>query len=135
MRSGAPGDGAFIISITMIKGKIKICGKDVNVAFCAAASIAFYNYTNGVSVPQYLREVHEGRDDPAKDVYLIMAAVFAYYSGNDEELPVVDRDLSYNMTFQETTEALKTVLSLCNEYYTMPPGEASEEEKGADAKN
>lgn len=119
----------------MIKGKIKVCGKVVNVAFCAAASIAFYNYTNGVSVTKYLKELHDGNDDPSKALYLIMAAVFAYYNDSDEELPIIDRDLTYNMSFQETTEALKTVLELCNEYYTMPPGEPVDEKEAADAKN
>lgn len=110
----------------MIKGKINVCGKDVKVGFCAAASIAFYNYTDGVSVTQYLRELHEGRDDPSKALYLIMAAIFAYYNDSEEELPVIDRELTYDMTFQETTEALKTVLELCNEYYTLPPGKADD---------
>lgn len=119
----------------MITGKIKVCGKTVKVAFCAAASIAFYNYTNGVSVTKYLKELHEGDDDPSKALHLIMAAVFAYYSSSGEELPVIDRDLTFNTTFQEATEALKTVLGLCNEYYTMPPGEPTDEGKAEDAKN
>lgn len=108
--------------------------RERKVAFCAAASIAFYNYTDGVSVTKYLQELYEGDDDPSKALYLIMAAVFAYYNDSGEELPIIDRDLSYNMTFQEMTEALKTVLALCNEYYTLPPGEPADEPEGG-AKN
>ena len=110
----------------MIKGKVKICGKVVGVGFCPAASIAFYNYTGGVSVPQYLQELKDGKQDPSKALRLIMAAVFAYHDESGEELPVVDKDLIYGMRFQEATAAFAKVLEMVNEYYTLPPNEQSE---------
>lgn len=124
---------ASIIQIitVMLTSTIKICGKDVHVAYCYATEIAFHNYT-GVSVDKFDAE------NPQHTVYLIMASIFAYYNSKShegEDHDLTDEGLIYESKPEEIVAAFKTVLELRQKWYGVD-GAAAEErptEPGTDA--
>lgn len=108
---------------------IKICGQKVHVGYCYATEIAFHNYC-GESVDKF------NADNPQHTIYLIMAAVFAYYNAKNHEgeaHELTDEALLYDSKPEEIVEAFKTVLELRQKWYGMegsstPSAQGSEED-------
>lgn len=105
----------------MIKSKIKIAGKDVNVAWCYATEIAFHNYT-GLPVEKF------NINDPTHVLYLIIASVFAYYNATGAELPIEDADIMNDATPQEIAGAILKVIDLQKEWIKEPESNDSQKE-------
>lgn len=118
----------------MRTGKINIGGREVNVAYCYATEIAFRRYT-GENVNVLFPK--EGKTpDPEHILYVILAAILAYYQAKGEEPPLKSESLMYEATPGELGEAFAEVMRLCGEWYQTPKGEPEEEDKeGDDSKN
>ena len=101
----------------MEQSKITIAGHEVGVAYCYATEIAFRNYT-GVNVANI------DANNPEHVVYLIIAAVFAYYNAKKEELPISDNDVLNEASPEEISGAAKAILEMCGRWYHLPNGEA-----------
>lgn len=109
----------------METSRITICGQEVSVGYCYAAEIAFHNYT-GVTVDKF------DADNPQHVVYLIMAAIFAYYNAKEHEgegHDLTDEGLLYDSRPEEIVEAFKTVLELRQRWY-VADGDAAQQQPG-----
>lgn len=109
----------------MVSDKIKIAGKECGAAYCYATEIAFHNYT-GIGIDNLDPE------NPEHIVYLIIAAVFAYYQGSSEELPIVDSDVMLKASPTEIKDAVIAISKLRVEWYKLPEGEQPDEVKEED---
>lgn len=108
----------------MKTAKIKIAGVECGAAYCYATEIAFHNYTD-VNIEDF------DATNPEHVVYLIIAAVFAYYQGTSEELPITDNDVIIKASPTEITEAVKTIVELRVDWYKLPKSESEEAKKEA----
>lgn len=107
----------------MEQSKITIAGREVGAAYCYAAEIAFRNYT-GVNVAEL------DTKNPAHILYLIIAAVFAYYNANkDEKMPITDNDVLTEASPTEIAGAAKAILDMMADWYHVPHGEAGPDSK------
>ncbi len=100
----------------MSKEKITINGQEVGVAYCYATEIAFTKYT-GVSVDEF------DTKNPEHHLYIILAAIIAYYESHGEKAPVKDTDLMYNARPVEIIEALRVIFELRKAWYKLPAGD------------
>jgi hypothetical protein len=103
---------AGILNGTMKKGNIQIAGKEVTVAWCYATEIAFMKYT-GNDINNF------DATNPEHIVYMILAALMAYYQSKNEEPPVKDENLMYEAKPQEIVDALKVIFDLRNQWYEV----------------
>jgi len=115
----------------METSKIKICGQAVKVGYCYATEIAFHNYA-GVTIDKFDAE------NPQHTVYLIMAAIFAYYNSSSHESEshdLTDDSLLYEAAPSEIVEAIKTVLELRQRWYgiELPASQDVEEDSASDS--
>ena len=120
---------------TMKKETITIAGKKVTLSYCFATEIAYKDYT-GENISDYMKEAiakttatPPQMPDVKKTMYIILAAMMAYYASKDQEAPVKDGEIMTEATPQELGAALGTVLSLYAQFYAMP-----EEMKGKESK-
>ncbi len=122
----------------MKKKKVKIAGKQVWLAYCYATEIVFNDLT-GEDINEYFKEVFtskEGKTNPKKLLYAILACAIAYAQGTQTEDALEDKQLMYEAKPQELIEAFKVVVELRNEWYKLPSTEKPEkEEKGNGKKN
>ena len=122
----------------MKKKKVKIAGKQVWLAYCYATEIVFNDLT-GEDINEYFKEVftsEEGKTNPKKLLYAILACAIAYAQGTQTEDEIEDKQLMYEAKPQELIEAFKVVVELRNEWYKLPSSEKPEkEEKGNGKKN
>lgn len=89
--------------------------------YCYATEIAFNNYT-GVPVEKFDAE------RPEHVVYLIMAAIFAYYNAEahaTETHELTDEAMLYEAKPDEILNAFKAVMELRGEWYGV--GDAADE--------
>lgn len=109
---------------------IKLCGKDVQIGYCAATENAFENFSDKsiqVFVPTY------GKDKDGKDiilapaeaklgdyVLLAFAGIYAAYSYLGEEPPITSNDLLYNIGSVERNVLIEAIIALRNEWYSIP---------------
>lgn len=112
----------------MKKKEITLCGNQVMIAYCFATEIAFQKYT-GVGLDKFESM------NPEHVVYIILSAILAYYEGNGEESPVKDKDLMYNATPTELTNALVEIFALRSEWYDLPKGDDKPADKEGKEKN
>lgn len=116
----------------MKKKVITICGKEVTLAYCYATEIAFHGYT-GQDFTAFINESFtQKKVSPNNVMYAILAAVMAYYEHNNEEPPIVDKDLMFNAEPAEIQAAFLAVTELYREWYKLPSGEP--EDKAEDQK-
>ena len=76
--------------------------------------------------------------DARKSIFLIVAAMQAYYESIGKKPPLTDKDLMYHMTATEMGVAVGTIIGLYIEVNKSPEGEVDEQEKKkaeADPKN
>ena len=122
----------------MKKKKVKIAGKQVWLAYCYATEIIFNDLT-GEDINEYFKEMftsEEGKTNPKKLLYAILACAIAYAQGTQTEDALDDKALMYEAKPQELIEAFKVVVELRNEWYKLPSSEKPEkEEKGNGKKN
>ncbi len=108
---------------------IQICGKDVQMRYCAAAETG-YERLSGQSSDIFVPEVE--RDDEGNitnvkqrakaDDYikLAIAAIIAAYARQNEESPITADDIMYDATPQEVTTLITTVIELRAKWYEIP---------------
>lgn len=108
---------------------IQICGKDVQMRYCAAAETG-YERLSGQSSDIFVPEVE--RDDEGNitnvkqrakaDDYikLSIAAIIAAYARQNEESPITADDIMYDATPQEVTTLITTVIELRAKWYEIP---------------
>ena len=72
----------------MKQKEIKLCGKQVMLAYCFATEIAFKNFT-GENIENF------DVNNPEHIIYLILSAIAAYYQKHETDAPVKDTDLMY----------------------------------------
>ena len=105
-------------------------------AYCFATEIAYKDYT-GENISDYMKEAiakttatPPQMPDVKKTMYIILAAIMAYYASQDKDAPVKDQDIMTEATPQELGAALGTVLSLYAQFYAMPEEMKGKESKG-----
>lgn len=107
---------------------ITICGKDVEMLYCAATETG-YESISGQSCEIFIPEI--SKDKKGKEqirmrattrdyIQLAVAAVIAAYTRKGEDAPVTADDILYNATSQEVTKLITTVIELRNAWYQVP---------------
>ena len=64
--------------------------------------------------------------DAKRSIYLVLAAVLAYYQSQDKDAPIKDTDLMNDTTPLELGIALGTIINLWAKFYNIPKGEPKE---------
>ena len=106
---------------------ITICGKDVEMLYCAATETG-YESISGQSCEIFIPEI--SKDKKGKEqirmrattrdyIQLAVAAVIAAYTRKGEDSPVTADDILYNATSQEVTKLITTVIELRNAWYQV----------------
>lgn len=106
---------------------ITICGKDVELLYCAATETG-YESLSGQSCEIFIPEI--SKDKKGKEqirmrattrdyIQLAVAAVIAAYTRKGEDAPVTADDILYNATSQEVTKLITTVIELRNAWYQV----------------
>lgn len=107
---------------------ITICGKNVELLYCAATETG-YESLSGQSCEIFIPEI--SKDKKGKEqirmrattrdyIQLAVAAVIAAYTRKGEDAPVTADDILYNATSQEVTKLITTVIELRNAWYQVP---------------
>ena len=128
---------------------ITLCGKDVNIMYCAATETG-YEIVAGKSSQVFLPTILE-RDENGKvtkaeppaatlDDYikLALAGIIAAYASEDKEPPVTDKDILYKATSEEITNLVGTIVRLRVAWYNVPEVvtlDKQQEEGGEQPKN
>ena len=125
---------------TMITKEITIGGKPVTLAYCYATEIS-YKILSDEDINIFMTEVYECMNDDIqrmpdirKTIFLILAAISAYYESRGEELPIDDKTLMYDCKPEELCTALGVVLGLRGQFYAVPTGEPEDKPDGKAAK-
>lgn len=129
----------------MIHEEITIAGKSVTLGYCYATEIA-YKDLSGEDIATIIQETFDcinaqpaRMPDTKRSIYLVLAAVMAYYQSKDEDAaPIKDTDLMNDATPLELGTALGTIINLWAKFHNIPKGEPEEkpaEGKGKNAKN
>lgn len=114
---------------------ITIAGKQVNIAYCYATEIAFYDLT-GKEITAFIHQAITKQDVGPKDVMCaVLAAIMAYYQSQGEESPISDHDLMFDANPDELTKAFLEVIAIFSEWYKIPQGEPKPKSKGRQSKN
>ena len=113
----------------MIHEEITIAGKPVTLGYCYATEIA-YKDLSGEDIADIIRETFaainaqpQRMPDTKRSIYLVLAAVMAYYQSKDEESPIKDTDMMNETTPMELGIALGTIITLWAKFYNIPKGE------------
>ena len=124
----------------MIAKEITIGGKAVTLAYCYATEIS-YKLLSDEDINIFMTEVYECMNDDIqrmpdirKTIFLILAAISAYYESRGEELPIDDKTLMYECKPEELGTALGVVLGLRGQFYAVPSGEPEDKSDGKSAK-
>ena len=124
----------------MITKEITIGGKPVTLAYCYATEIS-YKLLSDEDINAFMQEVNkcltaepQRMPDIRKTIFLILAAVSAYYESKGEELPIDDKTLMYETKPEEMGTALGVVLGLRGQFYAVPSGEPEDKPDGKAAK-
>ena len=128
----------------MITEKITLAGKSVTLGYCYATEIA-YKDLSGEDITAIIQETIAAINakparmpDAKRSIYLVLAAIMAYYQSKDEDAPIRDTDLMNDTTPLELGTALGTIITLWAKFYDIPKGEPEEKPakgKGKKAKN
>ena len=121
---------------------ITLADKEVHLKYCYATEIAFKTLAEE-DIHTFMQEstkaVQAGQmPDIRKAIFLIIAAMQAYYESKGETAPITDRELMYDCGAEEIGTALGTCIKLYMEFYHLPGSEAAkaaEEQKGTTGKN
>lgn len=126
----------------MITKEITLCGKPVTLAYCFATEIS-YKILSDEDIHTFLQEavnaINEKRmPDIRRSIYLLLAAMNAYYESKDKKTPITDKQLMYEVTPENMGTAIGTVIGLWLEFNHIPSDEpedkpATDEDKGKNA--
>ena len=113
----------------------------VILGYCFATEIS-YKILADEDIHDFIKEAIESiqnnrMPDTRRSIYLILAAMQAYYESIGKKAPLTDKDLMYHMTAAEMGTAVGTITGLYMKANRTPSGEAEEkkEDQEADAKN
>ena len=128
----------------MIHEKVTIAGKPVYLGYCYATEIAYIDLS-GENITDIIQDTVTGINatpsrmpDAKRSIYLVLAAVIAYYESVKEEAPVKDIDIMSESTPEEIGKAIGTIINLWAKFYNIPKGEPAEKPakgKGKKEKN
>lgn len=128
----------------MIHEEITLAGKPVTLGYCYATEIA-YKDLSGEDITDIINETITAVNakparmpDTKRSIYLVLAAIMAYYDSKDEDAPIKDTDLMRETSPLELGAALGTIITLWAKFYHIPTGEPEEKPskgKGKKAKN
>lgn len=128
----------------MIHEEITLAGKPVTLGYCYSTEIA-YKELSGEDITDIIQETIAAVNakparmpDAKRSIYLVLAAVMAYYQSKDEDAPIRDIDLMNDTTPLELGIALGTIITLWAKFYNIPKGEPEDKPqkgKGKKAKN
>lgn len=121
----------------MIHEEITLAGKSVTLGYCYATEI-IYKDLSDEDIANIIQETigcinaqPARMPDTKHSIYLVLAAVMAYYQSKDEEAPIKDTDLMNEATPLELGTALGTIINLWAKFYGIPKGEpADKPQKG-----
>lgn len=124
--------------------EITIAGKPVTLGYCYATEIA-YKDLSGEDISAIIQETFAAINakparmpDTKRSIYLVLAAVMAYYQSKGEDAPIKDTDLMNETTPVELGIALGTIITLWAQFYNIPKGEPEDKPakgKGKKEKN
>ena len=128
---------------------ITLCGKDVNIMYCAATETGYEivaGKSSQVFLPTVLERDKNGKitkaEPPAATlddyIKLALAGIIAAYASEDKEPPVTDKDILYNATSEEITNLVGTIGKLRVAWYNVPDvvkPDKQQEEGGEQPKN
>lgn len=113
----------------------------VILGYCFATEIS-YKILADEDIHDFIKEAIESiqnnrMPDTRRSIYLILAAMQAYYESIGKKAPLTDKDLMYHMTAAEMGTAVGTITGLYMKANRTPSGETEEkkEDQEADAKN
>lgn len=111
----------------MITKEITILDKKVNLAYCYGTEIS-YKLLADEECTEFIREViasiqSKQNPDARKSIYLIIAAMTAYYESQNQENPIEDKELIYHATPEDIGLAIGTIAGLYIKFYKIPVGE------------
>ena len=128
----------------MIHEEITITGKPVTLGYCYATEIA-YKDLSGEDIATIIQDTAKAVNaqpprmpDVKRSIYLVLAAVMAYYQSKGEDAPIKDTDLMNDTTPLELGMVLGTIIKLWSQFYNIPAGEPEDKPKkgkGKKAKN
>ena len=128
----------------MIHEEITLAGKPVTLGYCYATEIA-YKALSGEDITAIIQETFaclnaqpKRMPDAKRSIYLVLAAVMAYYQNKEEDAPIKDTDLMNDTTPLELGTALGTIINLWAKFYNIPKGEPEDKPtkgKGKKGKN
>ena len=124
------------------EGTIELNGKEVHLKYCYATEISFKVLAEE-EIHDFLREATakvqaKQMPDIRKAIFLIIAAMQAYYESKGETAPITDRELMYDCGAEEIGTAFGTCIKLYMEFYHLPGSEAAKaakEQEGSTGKN
>ena len=118
----------------MKQSEITIAGKNVTIGYCYATEIGYKKMT-GEDISTFIQDVlvcinsePKRMPDVEKSLFLILAAMTAYYESVKKKSPVKDVDLMNTATPEELGKALGTILNLWTEFYNIPKGEPKDKQ-------
>ena len=114
----------------MKKRTIELCGKQVEICYCAATEQG-YEIMSGKSIQVFFPTY--GKDEEGKDkmvappeattgdyMMLGLAGIFAAYGSMDQESPITQNDVLYHIGRKERDLLITTIVDLRNEWYDIP---------------
>ena len=128
---------------------ITLCGKDVNIMYCAATETGYEivaGKSSQVFVPTVLERDENGKvtkaEPPAATlddyIKLALAGIVAAYDSEDKKPPVTSKDILYKATSEEITNLVGTIGKLRVAWYNVPDvikPDKQQEEGGEQQKN
>lgn len=109
----------------MKKKTIRLCGKDIDLIYCAASEQGFESLSG--------KSINDLDFTLSADIMkLSLACIIAAYSVNNQNPPIDSKELLYDATPQELTDLYLTVINLRAEWYNIPAVVANELKKEAD---
>lgn len=106
-------------------------------AYCYATEIS-YKILSGEDVTDFIIEsaplIDNNRmPDIRNTIFLILAALQAYYESKEMQAPITDKQLMYECTPQEIGEALGVILGLRAQFMNIPIGDPEDKPQESDA--
>ena len=113
----------------MIHEEVTLAGKPVTLGYCYATEIA-YKDLSGEDITDIIQDTITGINampsrmpDAKRSIYLVLAAVMAFYQSKDDDAPIRDTDLMRDTSPLELGTALGTIINLWAKFYNIPKGE------------
>lgn len=128
---------------------ITLCGKEVNIMYCAATETGYETIaekSSQVFLPTILERDENGKvtkaEPPAATlddyIKLALAGIVAAYASEDKEPPVTSKDILYKATSEDITNLVGTIGKLRVAWYNVPDvvkPDKQQEEGGEQPKN